>query len=124
MVSACVTDPVTLPDFDVAKRADVEVTDPTPLPMLCDVPFETALCYQILEAFDDIAYDNTEIAYLNAGIVRDGEAAYDLVLAAGKKQQEVGQIRQEMLEQERQDHFWDNVWHRGLILVLAVGMIL
>lgn len=124
MVSACAADPVKLPDFEEAKRADVEVTDPVPLPMLCEVPFETPECYTQLDVYDDIAYDNTELAQLNADIVRDSEAAYDIILSEAKKQQEVGQIRQEMLEQERRDHFWDNVWHRGLILALAVGMML
>ncbi len=124
MVSACATDPVKLPDFSVAARPDVGITDPTPLPMLCAWPWTDAECLTRLDVYEDIAEDNTTIAQLNADIIRDGEAAYDHILSGAKQQQEIGQIRQRMLEAERRDHFWDNLWHRSLILALAIGLAL
>ncbi len=124
MVSACATEPIQLPDFEEAARSDAEVTNPVTLPKLCTIPFTAAECWQRLDVFDDVAVGNTETAQLNADIARDGEAAYDHILSAAQKQQEIAQIRQEMLEAERKDHFIDNMWHRGLIIVLAIGMIL
>ncbi len=124
MVSACAADPVKLPDFEEAARKDVEITYSTQLPMLCEIPYTDPQCYVRLDVYEDVAEGNTALADLNAGIIVDGEASYDHILSGAKKQQEVGQIRQEMLEQERRDHFWDNVWHRGLILAMAIGMIL
>lgn len=77
-----------------------------------------------LDVFEDEAIDNKELAQLNADIARDSDKAYDHILAAAKAQQEIAQIRQEMLEAERRDHFWDNVWHRALIIVIAIGAAL
>ncbi len=124
MASACAVDPIQLPDFDVAARSTVEITDPAELPELCKIPFTSADCYQRMDVYDDIAFDNTELAQLNADIARDGEEAYDYILSAAKKQQEISQIREEMLQMERRDHFIDNLWHRGLILALAIGFSL
>ena len=118
----CATDPIQLPDFSVAERQDVEVTDPVALPLLCEIPFQTADCYNRLDVYDDVATGNTELAALNADIARDSDEAYDHILAAAKAQQEIAQIRQEMLEAERRDHFIDNTWHRALILALAIGL--
>lgn len=123
-VSACAVDPIQLPKFETAERKDVEVTDPVEYSELCEIPFTTAECYQRLDVFDDEANDNKEIAQLNADIARDSDQAYDRILSAAKKQQEIAQIRQEMLEAERRDHFWDNVWHKVLIVLLGLGYAL
>lgn len=34
------------------------------------------------------------------------------------------EVREDMLEQERKDHQFDNYWHRGVILALALGLAL
>jgi len=34
------------------------------------------------------------------------------------------EVREDMLEQERRDHQFDNYWHRGVILALALGLAL
>ena len=124
MVSACAVDPIQLPDFETAERQDVEVTDPAALPELCEIPFEAPACYQRLDVYDDVAHDNTDLAQLNADIARDSDEAYDHILAAAKAQQEVAQIRQEMLEAERRDHMMDNIWHKVLIVLLGLGYAL
>ena len=124
MVSACATDPLKLPQFEAAERADVEVTDPSALPQLCEWPWTTAECLQRFEAYEDVSEGNTELAQLNADIVRDGEEAYDYILSGAKKQQEISQIRQEMYEAEQRDHFIDNMWHKALIIALAIGLAL
>lgn len=77
-----------------------------------------------IDVFEDVAIGNTELADLNASIAEDSDAAYDHILAAAKAQQEISQIRQEMLEAERRDHFWDNIWNKTLIILLALGYAL
>ena len=124
MVSGCAVEPIQLPDFDVAARSDIEVTDATEYPELCEIPFETAECYQRLDVYEDVAENNKDLANLNASIARDNEKAYDLILSAGKKQQQIGVIREDMLQAERNDHTFDNIWHRSLIVVLAIGLML
>ena len=88
------------------------------------IPWTATECWQRLDVFEDVAIDNTEIADLNASIAEDSDEAYDHILNAAKAQQKIAQIRQEMLEAERKDHFIDNLWHRGLILALAIGLAL
>ncbi len=123
-LAGCAVDPIQLPNFQAAEREDVEVTDPVEYSELCEVPFTVAECYVRLDVFEDEAIDNKKLAQLNADIARDSDEAYDRILSAAKQQQEVAQIRQEMLEAERKDHFIDNVWHRALIIALAIGIAL
>ncbi len=122
MVSACATDPIQLPSFQEAERSSEEVTDPVQLPKLCEWPWTTAECLQRLDVYDDVAEGNTTTAQLNADIARDSDAAYDHILNAAKKQQDIALIREDMLEAERRDHFIDNAWHRALIIALAIGL--
>lgn len=124
MVSACATDPIQLPSFQEAERSDKEVTDPVELPALCEIPYTTSECYVRLDVYEDVAEGNTETAQLNADIARLGEGAYDDILAGAIKQQSIALIREDMLQAERKDHFIDNLWHRGLIILLAAGLIL
>ncbi len=116
----CAAEPIQLPKFETAERQDVEVTVPVDLPDLCGIPWTAAECWQRIDVFEDVAIDNTELANLNASIARDSDEAYDHILNAAKAQQEISHIRQEMLEAERKDHFIDNLWHRGLIFMLAI----
>jgi hypothetical protein len=124
IISGCAAEPIQLPKFETAEREQEEVTDPVEYSDLCEIPWNTAECYVRLDVFEDEAIDNKELAQLNADIARDSDEAYDHILAAAKKQQEVAQIRQEMLEAERRDHFIDNMWHKLLIVLLAVGYAL
>jgi len=124
MVSACVVEPIQLPKFEEAERKDVEVSDPVDYPALCEIPWTTAECYQRLDVFEDVAEDNKELAMLNADIARDSDKAYDHILSAAKQQQEIAQIKQEILEAERRDHFFDNVKNWTFIILLGLGYAL
>lgn len=123
-LSGCAAAPIPLPDFEKAARPDGEVTDPVALPDLCQIPFTTADCYQRLDVYEDVATGNTKTAQLNADIARLSDRAYDKILSGAMKQQEIALIREDMLQAERRDHFIDNLWHRGLIILMAVGMVL
>ena len=116
----CTTSHVELPDWELAAREPVPVTDPTPLPDLCFVPFESLECYQALDAYDIVAIGNTDIAQANADALRKTEAGYDALIEAGKLQQQLSQIRQEILEEERKAHMHDKWFYQGII---ALGLL-
>jgi len=123
-VSGCATERIQLPDFEEAARSSEPVTDPVDYPELCELPWTTAKCWQRIDVYEDVAEGNKEIAQLNADIARLSDEAYDRILSAAKAQQEITKIREEMLELERRDHMLDNIWHRGLIIILGIGLIL
>ncbi len=112
-----------LPDFNEAARSDEQVTDPVDYPRLCDLPWSSTDCWKRVDVYEDVAEGNKEIAQLNADIARDSDKAYDYILDAAKRQQQIALIREEMLEKERRDHFIDNVERGIAILVLALALI-
>jgi len=124
IISGCAAEPIQLPNFEEAARSDEKVTDPVVLPDLCEIPFTTADCYQRFDVFEDVAIGNTDLAQINADIARLSDQAYDKILSGAKKQQDIALIREDMLQAERRDHFIDNLWHRGLIILLAAGLVL
>ena len=123
-VSACATAPVELPDWELAERnQSVEVTEPLTLPPLCEIPISgqwPAECWKKLDAFDIVATGNYDQAQSTANALRKSDASYDALLRAAKVQQELSQIRQDLLKQERQAHTMDNWFYRG---VIALGLI-
>jgi len=123
-VNACAAERLQLPDFEEAARSDEQVTDPVDLPDLCQVPWTTTKCWGRLDVFEDVSIGNTETAQLNADIARDSDAAYDYILSSAKRQQQIAQIREDMLQAERQAHFVNNLWHRGVIVLIGIGIAL
>ena len=125
--ASCATAPVELPNWDLAERPQTEVTDPILLPGLCGIPSDgvwAAECWLKLDAFDIVASGNTDIAMANAAALRKSDASYDQLLGAAKVQQELSQIRQDLLEQERKAHTFDVWWLRGLVVIIGVGAAL
>jgi hypothetical protein len=103
------------------------VTDPIPLPDLCEIPSDgawPAACWLALDAFDIVATGNTDIATENAAALRKSEGSYDALLGAAKVQQELSQIRRDLLERERRAHTMDNWFYRGLIALGLIGAAL
>lgn len=121
MVSACALDLKRLPSptLEEAVRSSEHVTSPLALPVLCEIPNWSVSCWQTFDVYEDIAVGNTEIAQINADIAQLSDAAYDHILSEAKRQTEIAKIREEMLEFERRDHFWDNVKH--WIIIGLVG---
>jgi hypothetical protein len=103
------------------------VTDPVDLPNLCPITQDgvwSIECWRALNAFDGVATENTSIAQANADALRKSDASYDALIEAGKLQSQLAQIRQDLLEQERQAHKADNWFYRGIITLglIAVGV--
>lgn len=117
IVVGCTTSHVQLPDWELAEREPVPVTDPMQLPQLCQIPFESLECYQALDVYDVVAIANTDIAQANADALRKTEAGYDALIEAGKLQQQLSQIRQEILEEERKAHMYDRWFYQGIIVL-------
>ena len=120
---SCATAPVELPDWELAARTPSNVTEPIPLPDLCEIPLDGVWpveCWLKLDVFDVVATGNTEIAEQLAPALRRSDESYDALLGAAKVQQELSQIRQDMLERERQAHTMDNWFYR---IVIALGLI-
>lgn len=121
----CASNPVELPDWELAAREPVEVSDPLILPDLCAIPLDGVWpieCWKALDAYDIAASANYEIALANADALRKSDASYDALIEAGKLQQQLAVIRQEMLEQERQAHTRDNWFYRIVIVLGLIGI--
>ena len=127
ILAGCASSPVELPDWDLAQRdQSKEASDPVALPDLCAVPWQPddVECWAALDLHDIAAEANYTIAAENAKSSRAGDAAYDELLGAAKVQQELSEIRQRMLEQERRDRELDKWWYRALIVLIGIGAAL
>ncbi len=124
-VGCAPTRTTTLPDWDLAAREETEVANPIDLPELCPLPSTgqwSAECWLIfVDQYEIIAIGNTKIARSNAAALRKTEAAYDHIIEAGKLQQQLSIIRQELLEDERKQRAYDKWFYRALLGGLAVA---
>lgn len=112
--------PYDLPNWEAAARDTTEIAEAKELPILCSIPRSgqwTVACWRALSEYDIIAAANYDIARSNALALGKTEAAYDHLIEAGKLQQQLATIREEMLEQERREHTYDNWFYRALIVV-------
>jgi hypothetical protein len=121
---SCATAPVELPDWDLAERDKTkQASEPIVLPGLCEIPASGSWpleCWKKLDAHDIAAEANYIIAQENAAALRSSDNSYDELLGSAKVQQELSEIRQEMLERERQAHTMDNWFYR---IIIALGLI-
>ena len=60
----------------------------------------------------------------NARALEAQAQAYNSLIEAGKMQQQIAQIRQEMLDQSRKDHMVDNLTHRVIIVLGLIAVAL
>lgn len=126
IAAGCVSTPTTtLPDWELAVREETEIAYPIELPVLCEIPSEgrwSTECWLIfVDKFEVIAIGNTEIARGNADALRKTEQAYDQLIEAGKLQQQLAQIRQQLLDDERQQRTYDRWYYRAIIVGLIVA---
>jgi len=75
-------------------------------------------------AFEEIAENNKSIAQINADNMRDSNAAYDAILSAAKRQQEIAMIREDMLKEARRDKFFTEVKYLSIIIAGIIGISL
>jgi len=127
--AACSNNPVVLPVWDL-EPAEIEAQKPLTLPVLpsAGVSGDLATFGQAemvqLERYVTTSEGNYLIALANAEALESQAKAYNALIEAGKMQRQIAVIRQEMLDQERSDHFVDNMTHRIVILVGGLLVVL
>jgi len=97
------------------------------LPGLCEIPASGSWpveCWKKLDAYDIAAEANYSIAKDNAAALNASDSSYDQLLASAKVQQELSEIRQEMLDRERLAHTMDNWFYRIIITLGLIGAAL
>ena len=131
VLSGCGSNPVELPSWEQLEYADGVVQMPLSLPDRPEiarsnnqsVTFDTDQ-YAVLVDYMDISDANEAIAGDNAQALESMERAYNHLIDAGKMQREVAILRQQLLDEERNAHMIDNMWHRGLIVLIGIGVLL
>ena len=126
LTSGCASEPVQLPDWNIVPAQE---TAQYPLgqperPVAASstgttITFDEA-GIRALEAQHEAAVANHAIATANAQALEAQSRAYNSLIEAGQYQQQIAEIRQELLDIERRNHFVDNWFYRGLI---ALGLI-
>lgn len=125
-LSGCASNPVDLPDWDLTP-ATVEVQQPLRLPEMPSpvsstketVTFSKA-DFERLLAYATTSGGNYDVALDNAEALEGLSRAYNHLIEAGKLQNQFTQIREEQLQRERRDHFMDNWFHRGVIVLIGL----
>ncbi len=127
-VAGCANPPtVNPPDWSsVANLEKTPITDPRALPALCEIPWQTGdvHCWAALDAFDVIAFGNTEIAQANADALRNTEGANDALIQAGQLQQQLSDFYRELLADERQARWIDGMMYKALIGLGVIAVAL
>jgi len=67
---------------------------------------------------------NAEVATKNAEALEARNESVNALIECSKYQKVWMEVREDMLEQERQAHQIDNLWHRGLIVLGVAAAIL
>ena len=128
ILTACAgRDRYQLPDWDLAAPTETEITDAVPLPLLCEAGAGgtwSAKCWTHMSEYEAVAERNTIAAQNYADGLRNSEQYQRELIGAAKVQQELGKIRQRLLEDEREAHKWDNWFYRGVIALGLLGAVL
>ena len=118
--------PREIPDWGAVEIPQTEVTDPVALPLLCEMTVIDGAdgvrygtwspeCWQAFQAYELVAEANYKISQANAGALRDTEGAYKSLVSAGQMQQQLTEFYNDMYEDEKDSHRWDNWFYRILI---------
>lgn len=131
IISGCSSTAVELPQWDDLEYSSTEISMPVRLPQR---PSESSFTestvtynsdgFDRLIAYMDVSDANYDVGVALAKALEAQARAYNHLIDAGRFQHEIAVIRQEQLEQERKDHFIDNLWHRGFIVLIGIGTVL
>jgi len=128
ILTACQANPVQLPSWDI-ETAEITVQKPIPLPVLPQAglfgqlaTFDKAAMEQ-LQRYTVTSKGNYQIALANAEALESQARAYNSLIEAGKMQRQIAEIRQQLYDEEKQRHFVDNLWHRGIIVLGLIAAV-
>lgn len=126
ILAGCASSPPELPDWDIPRATEV-AQEPLTLPerpqavaTATGAAEFTVQGMQQLQRYVVASEANYLIAQANAEALEAQSKAFNALIDAGELQRRVAEIRAELLDIERRDHFIDNLWHRGLI---ALGIL-
>lgn len=77
-----------------------------------------------LERFRRASVTNKIIADENALALEARNESVNALIECSRYTKIWMEVREDMLEQERQDHWLDNLWHRGVIVLGAIAVAL
>lgn len=129
-LAACSSTPRELPTCDIpAPMGDVGHALSTPEMPVEVSRTETSATYDLqgllqLQRVREAGIANKNIAEENALAIEARNGEVNELIECARYQLIWMEDREDMLETERREHFIDNLWHRGLIVVVAVGMAL
>ena len=105
-----------LPDPFEGLRVEVGAATPVPVP---DWPApmeftEGTVTFDLegarrLEAYREVSLANHEIAEANAVSTIEMQRAFNAAVDMGSEQRRIAELRQQIINQERQHHFWEKV---------------
>ncbi len=120
-LSACASNRAPLPNWTEARQGFSEPQYATELPLLCGIPWTTVDCWAAIEQYEEVSEANIGVANLNASALDKVEDAYNKAVSGGEMQQQVSEMYRDQLDEERKDHFWDNVIYK---VVIGFGLLL
>jgi len=130
ILTGCSSTPVSLPSWDIPEATE-EAQQPLELPVRPQATLSATGMAEFsqegmlqLQRYVAASEANFAIARANAQALEAQSRAYNALIQAGQLQRQVAEIRQELLEIERRDHFIDVWFHRGIIVLGAVAVAL
>jgi len=130
IIAGCSSTPVSLPSWDIPQATE-KAQHPLELPVRPQATLSVTGMAEFsqegmlqLQRYAAASEANYAIARANAQALEAQSRAYNALIQAGKLQRQVAEIRAELLEIERRDHFIDVWFYRGIIILGAVAMAL
>ncbi len=126
LLIGCATPPDPFPAWDIPEAStDVQRPLTTPDRPKAATHTEDTITFNRqgmddLEEFFQIAVSNEVISQANANALQSQAMAFNSLLQAAEFQRQIGIIKSELLELERSNHFWDNLFYR---IAIALGLI-
>lgn len=122
-LSGCASNPVDLPNWDLVPSEEVVQEQrrlpemPSPASSTEDTVTFTKDDFARLVAYTVVAGGNYDVGEANQKALMAQIRAYNMLIEAGKLQNQFTQIRDEQLRRERSEHLQDNWLHRGIIVL-------
>jgi len=129
-LTACSSNPIELPTCDVPAP----LNDLGQLLSVPDMPSEVSSTESTatfdldgllqFERLRVASVHNKTIGDENTAALAARNAEINELIECARYQKAWMEVREDMLQQEKRDHFIDNLWHRGLIVLIGVGVAL
>jgi len=129
-LTGCSSTPIELPTCDIpAPLAEVAKLQAVPDMPTAVGSTDTTATFDLegvlqLDRVHKASESNKKVGDLNAAALEARNEEVNAFIECARYSTMWMEIREDMLEQERQDHKIDNMWHRGLIVLGAIAVSL